>query len=551
MNIHNQAKYAISLVKQYGIHDFTLRFMEWFDTRSRNNAYSQNHTLFFPAKEELDAQRTTHFPYEPTISIVVPAYETDPKFLRQLVDGVLAQTYPKLELCIADGSKTNRVKDILDAEYPDSRINYTRLTENGGISKNTNAGFETVHGEYIALLDHDDLLTENALFEMVQALNSYDERPDMVYSDEDKTTGDTGLINNPTFKSDYNEEFLRRTNYFCHFLIFSKELLDKVGGLDSNYDGAQDFEFVLRCSAAGAKIAHVPKILYHWRIHPASTAFDPGSKLYAYENGAKAIRSYLAKKEEEAEVALTKDLGFYTVDYYLKKQYHVTVFVHDENQAACMRRLTTAQDNITVDYVVTTNLTNDNLLNASGDYLVIAKEGVTPITDNWLNSLLSFCQWKRVGIVGTKNLSAKNRVTNCGYTYDCTGQLAPLFAKLPRIYRGYCHRADGPSNISIASLDLCMIRKDALQTIRGIDHTLSAPYRDADLSFQLLEAGRQVILDTNVHTHCKTSSSVVSRSGIYAPSEVLMNRWSSVFIASDPIYNPNLDLSNGAFRLRH
>lgn len=291
------------------------------------------------------------FEYAPLVSIVVPAYETAPVFLRQLVDSVLEQTYSNLELCIADGSNTTIVKDTLN-EYKDERISYIKLSKNDGISNNTNEGFDNAKGEYIALLDHDDLLTPNALYEMVKELNAHDKIPDMVYSDEDKIVADTGKLINPAFKPDLNEEFLRHTNYICHFLMFSRELLDKVGGLNQEFDGAQDFEFVLRCNGAGADIKHVPKILYHWRIHPDSTAANPNSKLYAFENGNKAIKKYLTEIGEDGTPALTKDLGFYKIDYDLKGDYSVTVLANDEKQINEMKKKQREMSNLHIEYKV-------------------------------------------------------------------------------------------------------------------------------------------------------------------------------------------------------
>lgn len=158
----------------------------------------------------------------------------------------------------------------------DKRIRYQKLLCNGGISENTNEGFQMASGAYIALMDHDDLLSENALYEMVKCLNERylpeERKMAMIYSDEDKINGDGSVYSRPHFKPDFNLEFLRHNNYFCHFLMFSTELLQKAGGLNKEYDGAQDYDFVLRCVDAGALVKHIPKILYHWRIHEGSTA---------------------------------------------------------------------------------------------------------------------------------------------------------------------------------------------------------------------------------------------------------------------------------------
>lgn len=544
MSLKSQMPYGISLLKHYGFHDFMLRFMEWFDTKKRDSYYQKHLSYFFPSDTELDIQRKTSFSYEPLISIVVPAYETPANFLRQLIDSVLSQTYTKFELCIADGSNTSLVYDTI-RDYSDSRINYIKLSKNAGISENTNEGFEHTTGEYIALLDHDDLLTPNALFEMVQALNSYDSIPDMVYSDEDKIIADTNILSNPTFKSDLNEEFLRHTNYICHFLIFSKKLLDKVGGLDSSYDGAQDFEFVLRCNASGAIIKHVPKILYHWRIHPASTAANPESKLYAFENGCKAIEKYLFDKNEPGTASLTKDLGFYQIDYALHDSYNVIVLAYTKEQIRAMKEMQENRKNIHITYKLIHKLTNDLLFSLTDDYIVISKPGIVPTTQNWIEEFLKHCQWSHTGIVGVKTLNRHNRIENCGFTYNEKGQVYSLFYHLPSIYRGYCHRADSPQNVSGVSFSLSMVRRDALHATDGISESLDFPYQDQDFCFKLSNLDYDIILNTDIHALCKKPLSYSSKI-----NEHFISAWKQILERPNPYYNTNLNQENGNFILK-
>ena len=236
MNFKTQAGMGMRLLRQYGAKDFYCRFREWCNFQTGNHRYQKNRSSYFPDERELERQRGTVWEFAPLISIVVPTYETAEHFLRQLIDSVLGQTYGNLELCLADGSSSDCVEKVVKT-YQDSRISYKRLAKNEGISENTNQGFAMAKGEYLALLDHDDLLTENALYEMVKVLNEQEVRPDMVYSDEDKMVGDSTEYCDPNFKPDYNEELLRRNNYICHFLLFSREILQKAGGLDGTYDG--------------------------------------------------------------------------------------------------------------------------------------------------------------------------------------------------------------------------------------------------------------------------------------------------------------------------
>lgn len=541
MNLKN----GIDLFKQYGLHDFTLRFMEWFDTKKRDRYYQNNIEKFLPGEDELNEQRKVKFEYAPLVSIVVPAYETAPVFLRQLVDSVLEQTYSNLELCIADGSNTTIVKDTLN-EYKDERISYIKLSKNDGISNNTNEGFDNAKGEYIALLDHDDLLTPNALYEMVKELNAHDKIPDMVYSDEDKIVADTGKLINPAFKPDLNEEFLRHTNYICHFLMFSRELLDKVGGLNQEFDGAQDFEFVLRCNGAGADIKHVPKILYHWRIHPDSTAANPNSKLYAFENGNKAIKKYLTEIGEDGTTALTKDLGFYKIDYDLKGDYSVTVLANDEKQINEMKKKQREMSNLHIEYKVVKGQLSKEMEAVKTEYVVVADNDAIPMTDNWVEELLKYCQWKHVGITGVKCLNKNKKIESCGLNYDSNATVSSLFYHLPSIFRGYCHRADGPQNVMGVSLKLVMFRTNVIKEVGGINEKFSFPYRDLDVCFKIDEAGYDVILNTDVHVKLADNLNYNDEKSQKEFKKV----WEDKLKKENKYYNANLVQSNGKFMFK-
>ena len=244
---------------------------------------------------DLKEQARTEFKIMPKISLVVPMYKTKEKFLKELVECLVRQSYQDWELCLADGSeKENPVyKKYVES---DSRIKYKFLNENLGISGNTNKALEMVTGEYIALLDHDDTLSEYALYEVVNCINKYPEA-EFMYSDEDKID-ENGNRYDAYFKPDFAIDTLRAQNYICHFSVFKKELMEHLGGFRSEYDGAQDYDIFLRMAETvdPKNIKHIPRILYHWRVHNESTAkLDSNAKDYAFISGSKAIADHLKR----------------------------------------------------------------------------------------------------------------------------------------------------------------------------------------------------------------------------------------------------------------
>ena len=314
-----------------------------------------------PAGEELEAQRDYWREGEnaPTFSILVPLYRTKPQYLRELVESVRRQTYPGWELILADATEDDSVERILrdwgdvEAEFGSGdveaesggaagrkavkaesagasgrwageharRIRYIRLAENAGISENTNQALLYATGDYAGLLDHDDILTENALHEMAAAIEAgtrRGKRPRMLYSDEDKCNGDRSEYYEPNFKEDFNLDLLLSNNYICHFLVMERELMQKLK-LRREYEGAQDYDLVLRAAWALREeedaIVHVPRVLYHWRCHTGSTAENPRSKLYAYENGRRAIQEFVRRAGWQAQVLDTAHVGFYKLSY--------------------------------------------------------------------------------------------------------------------------------------------------------------------------------------------------------------------------------------------
>ena len=261
--------------------------------------------------EDLEKQRAYVFEKPSTFSIVVPLYHTPEKYLREMIESVIQQSYPNWELCLADGSSQSLPGEIVkEYQEKDSRIKYKKLSENKGISENTNEALNMAEGDFIALFDHDDLLEPDALFEVMKVL---EEKPntDIVYTDEDKIQGDSGILFGANFKPDYDLELLRTNNYICHFFVVRRNIIERVGGFRGEFDGAQDYDFIFRCVEATMEIYHIRKVLYHWRTHAASTAASPESKMYAYEAAKRAIQAHFKRMGMEAEVITTQNYGFF------------------------------------------------------------------------------------------------------------------------------------------------------------------------------------------------------------------------------------------------
>lgn len=310
-------------LKRNGLRDTYLAALERLQAK-------QNVETDAPLTEaEISAQKQKEWEYKPKFSILVPTYKTKEKYLRQMVDSVLAQTYVNLELIIADASGDNTVTSVVET-YSDERIVLVVLPENLGISGNTNAALLKATGDYIALLDHDDVLTQDALYEMALCLEKAHKegrKLHMVYSDEDKCDENMETFYEIHRKLEFNLDLILSNNYICHFLVLSKEIMEGIS-FRKEYDGAQDFDLVLQVVGkllrgfeadspavqAEEYIAHIPRVLYHWRCHQDSTAVNPRSKMYAYESGQRAVQNFLTEMGWPGKAQPLKHLGFYRVE---------------------------------------------------------------------------------------------------------------------------------------------------------------------------------------------------------------------------------------------
>ena len=578
-------------LKHYGIKEFWIRLHERFEPEEV--PYGPWYEAYVPDEETLNRQRKRKFLNAPLISVVVPAYHTPPLFLRQMLDSLIAQTYGGWELCIANGSPDDKEMEAVLEEYEkrDSRIRHENLKENLGIAENTNAAFRMAKGEFIGLLDHDDLLAPNALYEIALALEKNPEA-DVVYTDEDKVTTDLKEHFQPHLKPDFNLDLLRSNNYICHFFTVRREIVEQVGGFRKEFDGAQDYDFIFRCTEEARKILHIPEILYHWRTHKESTADNPASKMYAFEAGKRAIEAHLKRTGTDGEVSHTPDLGFYRVKYPVKGEPLISIIIpnKDEKESleACLKSIweKTTYKNYEI-IVVENNSTSDEIFqyykeiskkgvrllrwkkefnysainnfgaaHAKGEFLLFLNNDVTVITPDWLTELAGLCQRKEVGAAGVKLLYPDNTIQHAGCVIGIGGIAGHMFVDMPANRTGYLHKASLLQDMSAVTAACMIVKKQVFDQVGGFTEELAVAFNDVDLCLKINKAGSLVVYDPYVqlyHMESKTRGAEDSKEKVrrfQTEIEYMRCHWLDILKNGDPYYNKNLSLTKWNYSLK-
>ena len=434
--------------------------------------YSQRFKELIPTEKELLFQRSRWFEKRPLISILVPVYNPPGEYFKEMLLSVINQTYFNWQLCLVDAG-TQKQKDFIDElARGDERICY-RSIENGMIAANTNEALAMAEGEYIALLDNDDTLSLEALYRMVEKIN--EEEADCLYSDEDKMdeTGEKHFC--PHIKPDYNPVLLQSNNYICHLFMVKTELARKVGGFSTEYDGAQDYDFILKCTEMAAKVSHVPRILYNWRTHSGSTSSNPLSKMYAYEAGKKAVEAHLTRLGKKGTVSMLEDMGFYRVDYSVDggrpKVQVVVLGVRSNEQAQeyfSYLRENTAYDNMSL--CAMNEADADRLKQQECEYFCVLSYGMKVPDSQWLDRLAGCVATERADAVAAKVLVSqpfalwdaviRRFIAYSGDDYrDAFGKIH-INAGKPAWYRGFFNRILLQSCISTIPRTGVLICKD-------------------------------------------------------------------------------------------
>lgn len=545
-------------------------------------------------REELDEQRKAQFSYQPKFSIVVPLFQTKEIYLRALVESVENQTYGNWELCLADGSGADSPLGKIVAEYQKKGLNicYQILEENKGISENTNAAIQMATGEYIVLADHDDIIAENALYECAKAVN-LDKNIDVLYSDEDKIDMAGKKYFDPNFKPDLNMDLLCSMNYICHLFVVKKSVIDKVGMLRSEFDGAQDHDFILRCVEAAGKVYHMPKVLYHWRCHINSTAANPESKLYAFEAGRKAVEEHYKRVGIPAKVEHSSFYGMFRTRYCWQEQPLISIIIpnkdHVEDLKKCMDSIEQKSVYRNFEFVIVENnsteeetfqyykeleqrenvrvvyykggfnfskINNYGATYAKGEYLLLLNNDTEIINPECLEELLGYCMREEVGIVGAKLCYEDDTIQHAGVVIGFGGMAGHAFIESSRYDTGYMGRIMCAQDYSAVTAACMMTKKSVFDAVGGLTEELEVAFNDIDYCLKVRELGKLVVYNPYAELYHYESK---SRGMEDTPEKVerfnsevakFCERWEEILRKGDPYYNPNLTLDKADFSLR-
>lgn len=587
---------GIYSLKRYGIR-YTINKAHF---RIYHSVLSQN-LLKIPlfSEDELKEQKNYIFSRNIKFSIVVPLYNTSEAFLCEMIQSVMAQTYPDWELCMADGSDNEHSYiERICMEYAahDDRIHYQKLKQNYGISGNTNACLEMAKGDYIGLFDHDDMLHPAALFEVMHAICDTD--ADIVYTDEStfhKTPEDANL---PHFKPAYAPDNLRANNYICHFTVFKKSLLEKTGMFDSAFDGSQDYDMILRLTENADRIAHIPEILYYWRAHSGSVAREVSAKPYALEAGKRAIESHLQRIGLPGKVQIVDGAGTYRIRYKIHGTPRISILIpncdHYRDLQTCLdsifekttysnyeiiivennssstaifsyyKKLQEERENVHVvtwestDEGVPFNYSAINNLGArycTGEYIVLLNNDTKVISKNWLQEMLMFAQRKDVGAVGAKLYYPDNTIQHAGIGLGILTLAGHYFRGFHRSSLGYMRRLRYAQNVSAVTAACMMLRRDVWDEMNGLDESFAVAFNDVDLCLRIRKAGYLIVWTPFAELYHYESKSrgydTTPQKKKRAKEEIkrFLSKWQKELNIGDPYYNPNFSLEREDFSI--
>ena len=608
-------RYAVSKSRQIW-HTFPL-FVFLHDLRAmgvegvREQARARReYAVLFPSKTlradrfapvELLVKQASHQPggeAGPKISIVVPLYNTPLNFLEELLDSVVNQTYRNWELCCVDAGQDTAVGQHVQARAKaDPRIRYQKLTENEGIAGNTNHGFELTTGDYIALLDHDDILHPCALWYTAQAI--VEQGADFVYTDEATFEGKVENVVLYHFKPDFMLDNLRSNNYICHLTTFSKVLMEQAGGGErAEYNGSQDYDLFLRLTEKARKIAHIPHALYYWRSSPNSTASDISAKTYCIDAGIAALKAHYARCGVAVDdvTLIPGTPGYYKTDYTMAHPGRVSILIptcdHIRDLETCVESIYARTTYPDFEILLIENnskeeqtfrsyermrkehpdtlkvltwqgkgfnysaLNNFGARYATGEYLLLLNNDTEVITPGWLEEMVMYAQQKRVGCVGAKLLYPDDTIQHAGVGFGIGGVAGHLHKYFPATSDGYMGRLNYVQDVYGDTAACLLIRKEIYDEVHGLDESYAVAFNDVDFCVRVREAGY-----TNVFTPFAQLYHYESKSRGMEDNpekqkrfqgEVLrfQARWGDLLAKGDPCTNPNFDIQREDFSLK-
>ena len=557
------------------------------DINAQYRVWLEQHKLT-PEKIDAMVKEQQEFAYKPKITIVTPVYNIDEKWLRKAIESVRSQIYPNWELCIVnDGSTKPHIKAILD-EYRqlDNRIKVKHLEKNYGIAGASNHALAMASGEFVGFLDHDDELTLDALFEVVKLLNK-NPKIDLIYSDEDKIERDGRRVD-PYFKPDWSPDLLISTNYICHFSVFRERLLEKIGGLRKDFDGAQDYDLNLRATEQTTQITHIPKVLYSWRMVPGSAALSFDYKDYAHEAGRKAVAEALHRRGIAGTIEEGIGPGRYIVRYQVRGDPLVSVIIPTKDQVQLLQRCIESIERRTnyrhYELIIIDNnssepetlgyleslatkcrvlkypgafnysaINNFGARNCKGDYLLFLNNGVEVKEAGWLTAMLEQAQRPEVGVVGAKLLYFDETVQHVGVILGMGNTAGHPFYSIPESelmsYFYYVQLFTTPRNYSAVTGACMMVQREIFERVGGFNTDFKVAYGDIDLCLRVGRLGNRIVYTPLAVLYYHDSA---TRKG-FIPEEdtlLMLTKWGAYIERGDPYYNPNLTLDRADASLK-
>ena len=550
----------------------------------------------FPSAAERKKEETTVFPKDVTFSILVPLYNTPERFLREMIESVMTQTYGKWELCLADGSDdAHAFVGRICQEYrqKDSRIKYQKLAKNEGISGNTNECYKMATGNYIALFDHDDLLHPCVLFAYMQAICEKD--ADYIYCDEATFKGNS--INHMItlhFKPDFAPDNLLANNYICHFSVFSRELLESGELFRSQFDGSQDHDMILRLTAKAKHIVHVPRILYYWRSHKGSVASSIDAKTYAIDAAKGAVADHLTKLGyRNFEIESTRAFAtIFRIKYELTSRPLVSIIIpnkdHVDDLSRCVESIINLSTYDNYEIVIVENnsetaeirtyyeeisrhprvqvveykgdfnyskINNFGVQYAKGEYLLLLNNDTEVITPDWMEELLMYAMRKDVGVVGAKLYYPDKTIQHAGIVIGLGAHRTAghTHYRIPEANVGYMGRLCYAQDVTAVTGACMMVSKALYEELGGLDESFTVALNDVDFCLRVREKGFLNIFTPFAELYHYESKSRGSdkkdeRALRYQQeSDRFRVKWADALAKGDPYYNPNFSLDHSDF----